>query len=94
MQSAHLVDLNRYHSLGKFSWRQIDEFLFFPESRIWHFMQIDKLKIYMKYQILFPGKIKKNISKCRLLKILLIVLSVKRQKKNQQQHRYKLVISV
>ena len=30
----------------------------------------------MKCQILFSGKNKKNISKCRLLKILLRVLSV------------------
>ena len=30
----------------------------------------------MKYQILFSGKNKKNISKCRLLKILPRVLSV------------------
>ena len=33
--------------------------------------------ICMKRQILFPGKGKKNISKCRLLKILPRVLSVK-----------------
>ena len=33
--------------------------------------------ICMKYQILFSGKNKKNISKCRLLKILPRVLSVK-----------------
>ena len=32
----------------------------------------------MKCQILFSGKNKKNISKCRLLKILPRVLSVKR----------------
>ena len=31
----------------------------------------------MKCQILFSGKTKKNISKCHLLKILPIVLSVK-----------------
>ena len=31
----------------------------------------------MKCQILFSGKNRKNISKCRLLKILLRVLSVK-----------------
>ena len=31
----------------------------------------------MKCQILFPGKNKKNISKCRLLEILPRVLSVK-----------------
>ena len=33
----------------------------------------------MKCQIMFSGKNKKNISKCRLLKILPRVLSVKRQ---------------
>ena len=68
-------------------------FLFFPENRIWHFMQIvslgdnlhemsnpvfwEKETICMKCQILFSGKNKKNISKCRLLKILPRVLSVK-----------------
>ena len=31
----------------------------------------------MKHQILFKGKNKKNISVCRLLKILLRVLSIK-----------------
>ena len=34
----------------------------------------------MKCQILFSGKNKKNISKCRLLKILPRVLSVKSRK--------------
>ena len=33
-------------------------FLFFPENRIWHFMQI-KETICMKCQILFSGKIRK-----------------------------------
>ena len=52
-------------------------FLFFPENRIWHFMQIVSLEtICMKCQILISGKNKKNISKCRLLKILPRVLSV------------------
>ena len=37
----------------------------------------------MKCQILFIGKNKKNISKCRLLKILPRVLSVKQQHKEQ-----------
>ena len=63
---------------------------FFPENRIWHFMQIVSLgdslhemsnpakeTVCMKCQILFSGKNKKNISKCRLLKILPRVLSVK-----------------
>ena len=55
------------HSLGKFSRWQIDIFLFFPENRIWHFMQIvspeDNLH---EMSNLFSGKNKKNISKCRL----------------------------
>ena len=51
-----------YHSLGNFSRQQIDDifFLFFPENRIWHFMQIVS-------NILFFGKNKENISKCFLL---------------------------
>ena len=32
--------LNLYHCLGIFSSWQIDIFLFFPENRLWHFMQI------------------------------------------------------
>ena len=48
---------------------------------MWHFMQIvcigDTLEtICMKCEILFSGKKKKDISKCRLLKILSIVLSI------------------
>ena len=39
----------------------------------------------MKCQILFSGKNKKNISKCRLLKILPRVLSVKHIVKSQSQ---------
>ena len=41
------------------------------KTGFWHFMQIVSTG-----QILFSGKIKKNISKCCLLKILPIVLSV------------------
>ena len=41
----------------------------------------------MKCQILFSGKNKKNISKCRLLKILPRVLGVK-----EQCAQYKMVI--
>ena len=48
--------------------RQIDDiFVIFPRKRE---------TICMKCQILFSGKNKKNISKCRLLKILPRVLSV------------------
>ena len=60
-------------------------FLFFPENWIWHFMQIVSLgdnlspweTVCMKCQILFSGKNKKNILKCRLLQILPRVLSIK-----------------
>ena len=41
----------------------------------------------MKCQILFSGKNKKNISKCRLLKILPRVLSVKQAYKEQMGSR-------
>ena len=34
------LKINLYHSLGLFSRQQIMFFLFFPENRIWHFMQI------------------------------------------------------
>ena len=51
--------------------------IFFPENRIWHFMQIVFMEtICMKCQNMFSGKNnKKNISKCRLLKFLPRVLS-------------------
>ena len=45
--------------------------LFFPETRLWYFMQI-----VIKSQCLFSWKNKKNISKCRPLKILPSLLSV------------------
>ena len=38
----------------------------------------------MKCQILFPGKSKKNILKCRMLKLLSRVLSVKNQCKTKK----------
>ena len=37
-----------------------------------------KETIYMKFQSLFSGKIKKNISKCRLLKFLPMMFDMKR----------------
>ena len=44
-------------------------FLFFPENRIWNFMQIvSKGDNFRKRQSVFSGKNKKNISKCHLLK--------------------------
>ena len=43
-------------------------FVFSLENRIWHLMQI--VSICTNCQILFSGKNKKNISKCRLLNII------------------------
>ena len=58
--------------------RKLIFFLFFPENRIWHFMQIvssgDNLHA-MSNPVFWENK--KNISKCRLLKFLPRVLSVK-----------------
>ena len=51
-------------------------FLFFPENRLWYFMQIVSNGDSMKYQNLFSVKNKKNISICHLLKILPRVLSI------------------
>ena len=68
---------NLHHSVGKFS-RLIIFFLFFPEKRHWHFMQIvfsgDNLHKVSKP--IFWKKKKKNISKCRLVKFLPRVLSI------------------
>ena len=67
VREPRLVQNKRYlsHSLSQLSRRQIDDiFLIFQENRIWN----------LKFCIL--DKIKKNISKCRLLKILPKVLSV------------------
>ena len=66
---------NLYHSLGIFSRRQFDIFLIFPSKQDLTFHGEDT--VCMKCQILSYGKNKKNISKCRLLKILPRVLSVK-----------------
>ena len=67
--------INLYHSLGIFSRRQIDDiFLIFPRKQD---LTFHAKTINMKFQILFSGKNKKIISKCRPLKILPRVLSVK-----------------
>ena len=54
-------------------------FWFFPESRIWYFMQIVSNR-YNLYEMLNPvlGGNKQNISICRLLKILARVLCIDR----------------
>ena len=53
-------------------------FLFFPENRFWYFMQIvSNADNFQEIQILLSEKNKKNILKCRLLKFLPRVLSVK-----------------
>ena len=69
---------NLYHSLGIFSRRQIDDiFLIFPRKQDLTFHANCLLEtICMKCQILFSRKNKKNISKCRLLKIFPRVLNV------------------
>ena len=69
-------------TLGKFfSGRHIEIFcLLFPENRFWHFMQIVSIGIGDNlYEMSKPvsGKNKKNISICRLLKILRRVLIIK-----------------
>ena len=62
----HIYGINLYHSLGIFSRRRIDDiFRNFPR------------KHDMTFHANCLGKNKKNISKCRLLKILPRVLSVK-----------------
>ena len=50
-------------------------FLFVPETRIWHFIQIVSLGV--NCQTLFSGKNKKHISKCRLLEVLPSMPTVK-----------------
>ena len=71
--SAKCVSFNLYQSLG-FSEDEklVILFLFFPGNRIWHFVQV----IWMKGQNLFPGKNKKYLSKCHMLKIIPRVLSM------------------
>ena len=53
-------------------------FLFFTKSWIWHFMQIVSIRdtLHKNVKSCFLGRIRKNITKCRLLKILPRVLSV------------------
>ena len=72
--------INLYHSLGIFSRRQIDDIflIFFQKTGFDISCKLSpKETICMKCHILFSEKNKKNISKCRLLKILPRVLSVK-----------------
>ena len=60
---------NLYCTLSKCSRRQIDNFPYFsPENKLWYFLHI--VSIWMKYQSLFSGKCKTNISKYRLLNFL------------------------
>ena len=77
---AQSATFNLNHSLGIFSRRQIDDiFSYFSQktgSDISCKLSPEET-ICMQCQILFSGKNKKNISKCRLLKILPRVLSVK-----------------
>ena len=52
-------------------------FLFFPENRIRHFMQIVSETICMKSQILFSGKNKKNITNLLSAELAQRVVKVK-----------------
>ena len=73
-----LENITLYRSIGKFSRRQIDDiFLFSPENRIWHFMEIVSTgdSFHEMSKPVFWGK-QENISIWRLLKILPRVLSV------------------
>ena len=68
--------------MGRLSRRQTYDiffFLFFLENRIWHFMQIVSLgdNLHEMSNPFFPRKNKKNISKCRLLKLVPSMQSVK-----------------
>ena len=62
--------LNLYHSLKKFSSRQIDDMFLFPQKTgLGVSCKLSPLEtICMKCQNLFSEKNKKNISICRLLK--------------------------
>ena len=77
-------------------------FLFFPENRLWHFMQIvsigDNLhemskpvfngdNLHEMSKPVFWKKEKKNISVCRLLKILPRMLSVKKRDCHSSQYK-------
>ena len=72
--------VNLYQSLGIFSRWQIDDiFLIFPSKQDSTFYANCLLRRQFAWNVksCFLGKIRKNISKCRLLKILPRVLSVK-----------------
>ena len=71
--------INTYHAMGRFSrWQTGDIFLFFPEKKIWHFMQIVSLgdNLHEVSYLIFEEKFKKYF-KCRLLKVLPSMQSVK-----------------
>ena len=90
--------LNLYYSLGLFSrWqKKMIFFFFFQEYWLWHCMQIEwNLKVchclhanWMKLQGLFSGENKKKISKCRSLKFLLSMLSIKENKAMFTQEKF------
>ena len=83
-------EVSTYHAMGKFSRRQTDDifFLFLLENRIWHFMQIvsPQETIWMKCQILFIRKNKKNLSKYIQLQLLPSMKSVRIQKQKCKYH--------
>ena len=67
---------NLYRSLGLSSRRQIDGSFYFSQHLTFRANCLHET-VCMKCQILFSGKNTKNISKCRPLKTLYRVLSVK-----------------
>ena len=71
---------NLYHSSGIFSRRQTDDIFFiFPRKQdlTFHANCLLRRQFAWNVKFCFLGKIRKNISKCRLVEILPRVLSVK-----------------
>ena len=71
---------NQYHSLGKFNRRQINDiFLIFPRKIDFDISckSSPKETICKKCQSLFSWKIRKNVSKCHLLKFFPVCLALK-----------------
>ena len=84
-----IISFNLYHSLGYFSRRQIDDIsiIFSQETGLDISCKLCPLDtICMKCQILCPGKMRKNVSVCRLLKILPRMLSIKKQVSSRKMH--------
>ena len=64
--------INLYHSLCYFSRQHFKIFfLFFPENRLWLFMQI--VSTYMKCQTIYSGKSKNKSFICHLLILIKVI---------------------